>query len=207
MNDVDKFDCFKAIFGQHYARQLCKGSYQELLDACDQPEHLLMADMAPVQRERLKAVLRMARLWYRAQDWSPTVVTGVGDVVRTIQPRLATLTDRVVWLLALDASGALAHEVLVQLGGDPLKPPVLRSLLRHALFKGAVSCWIADYRPVEHLEVRPADAEALSALVHIGGAIGIAFCDWVLFSPNAVRSVREQACVDFVTPVVEREAA
>lgn len=41
----DRLACFTAIFGAHYAKQLCKGTYQELLDACDHPEHKLMADM------------------------------------------------------------------------------------------------------------------------------------------------------------------
>lgn len=190
---LDRFECFKLIFGHHYARQLAKGTYQELLEASDRGDHPLMADMAPLQRDRLRGVLRLAQLWYREQDWTPSVVTGIGDVVRLIQPRTPMLNDRVIWLLPLDASGALVNEVLVQVGGDPLQPPALRTVLRHALFKGAVSAWIADFRPVEHLEVLGETAEAFTTLVEIGGAIGVAFCDWVLLSPNAVRSVRESS--------------
>lgn len=204
---IDRFECFKLLFGLHYAKQLSSGTYQELLDACDNPEHPLMTDMAPIQRDRLRAALRLGQLWYKEQDWSPTIIAGIGDVVRLIQPRTVKFTDRVIWLLALDASGACTHEVLVQLGGDPLKPPVLRTLLRHALFKGAVSAWIADYRHVENLEVTADTTETFAALVAIGAAAGIEFCDWVLFGPGAVRSVREQAGVEIGASVIDREAA
>lgn len=204
---IDKFECLKAIFGAHYARQLSRAGYRELLEACDQLNHALMADMAPPQRERLKAILDLCRLYYPEQDGSPEVIAGIGDVVRLIQPRVAHLYDRVVWLLCLDASGALTHEVLVQVGGDAQKPPVLRTILRHALFKGAVSAWIADFRPVEQLAVPPDTSEAFAALVTIGAAIGIEFCDWVIFGSFALRSVRDVAPVETTALLIDREAA
>lgn len=204
----DKFECFKAIFGAYYAMRLACAGFRELEEAAESANHRLMADMSPPQRDRLKAVLRLARLWYPEQEWTPSVLTGIGDVVRLIQPRCATLTDRVIWLLPLDASDVLSDEVLVQVGGDPLKPPPLRTLLRHALFKGAVSVWICDYRPVEKLDVPAETAEAFAALVQIGALIGVEICDWVLFGPSRARSVSEQIA-DGVSqlPLIHREAA
>lgn len=204
---IDTFQCYRILFGPDLARQFTQAGHRELLRACDVPDHRLMAEVNTVQRERLKAVLQLCHVYYREQPESPEVIAGIGDVVRLIQPRLAHLSDRVIWLLCLDASGALIHEVMVQIGGDAMSPPVLRTVLRHALFKGAACVWIADFRPVEVVAVPPETREAFGALVQVGAAVGVEFCDWVIFGSSAVRSVREASSVETAEPTVDREAA
>lgn len=192
---LDRFECYTLIFGLHYAKQFGKSTFKQLRDASLKPDHPLVADMALAQRERLRATLRLAELWYREQNWSPLVLTDMADVVRFIRPATEQLRDRSIWLLALDASGAMTDQVLVQICGDHLKPPPLRDLLRHALFKSAVTIWIADFRPVEQLDVLPQTLAAFTALAEIGAAIGVEVRDWLLFNHDGMVSVRDQVPV------------
>lgn len=203
----DRYECYAAIFGPYFAQQLAKASYQELLAACDNPHDPLMRDFAAPQIERVKAIFRLCRLYYPEQVQEPRMIVTTGDLVRLIGPRIANLTDRVIWLLALDASRCVTAEVLVQYGGDPLAPPVMRTVLRHALFKGAVHAFLADYRPVEDLELTQETCDAFLCLREAGALVGVEFCDQVLFNAYGARSVVSRLPPEAQVLVIEREAA
>lgn len=203
---ITAFDCYHILFGGTLAHELSPLGNRRLKQALNDDSHPLAQRLGDGDRARLRAVLRLAELHYRDQAWPPTKIDCVADVVRLIQPRIAPLRERVIWLLPADASGSLGAEVLVQIGGDPIAAPSLRSVLRHALHRGAVTAWIADFRPVEDLAVQRDDVGALAVLTEVGAAVGVAFADWVLLSPNAVRAVRDGTPLSTATTVLSQAA-
>lgn len=125
---------------------------------------------------RLALILRGAA-WAAADR-----VLGDDDVVARFSPRCPRRDERAVWLLCLDEAGGVEAEVLVQMGGDPAAPPPARVLLRHALFKGARSVYVADCRPRWDPSADQATRDVLGALVAAGELAGVAVRGWLLLA-------------------------
>jgi len=189
---LDRHACFYAFWPSTEADALAALPWHELKHIAQEPRaHPVTAAWAPWDRNRLLALVRLCELYYPSQLEEPIVLTGAGDVLRRFAARLRCNRDRVVMLACLDVHASLTDEVLVQLGGDTLAPPPLRSLLRHALFKGAHALYVVDYRPVEVPVVDARAARAFDQLARLGEVAGIDVRDWVIVGMGGAGSVRE----------------
>lgn len=165
-------------------------SWTELEVAASTTDHPLTATWPESQRERLRAILQLCGLYVRAQPL-PSLFVRASDVVRHFEGRCRSLSERAVWLLALDDHHAFLAEALLVYGGSTMIVPPLRSLLRQALQKAAPRLYVVDYRPLEFVEVDPRTLEAFQNLVALGSVLDLVVEDWLVLGPNGVESVRQ----------------
>lgn len=182
---------FIALFGSSRGKPLGTIPWSILRAAAGCAEHPLLAGWPEGERGRFRAALRLVELGFPLHAEEPTELHEPGDVVRSFHPRVRDATERTIWLVAIDASGAVADEVLVQSGGSTEAPPESRTLLRHALIRGAATIWIVDYRPVARLDALGDTARTLRDLTSVANTVGIKVRDWILLGTHGACSVRE----------------
>lgn len=180
-----------ALFGSERGTPLGKVPWAILRAAAIAADHPLLANWPDGERGRFRAALRLVELGFPMYATEAKDLHEPADVVRSFHPRVRASTDRTIWLVILDPSGAVTEELLVQSGGPIETPPETRVILRHALIRGAATIWIVDYRPVARLEALGDTARALRDLTSVANVAGIKVRDWILLGTHGACSVRD----------------
>lgn len=175
----------QVLFGARFGRELGQAGWAAMRKAVHEPTDPLGEALPSYQRERLHALVRLCELFYPEQDPEPERIQGAGDVVRFYADRCLTLRERVLWLLCLESSGAIAAEVLVQIGGERMSAPSVKTLLRHAIAKDAAVIYIADCRCQTLGRPDAPTIAAFQKLVAMGEEIGITVADYLFLTRYA----------------------
>lgn len=194
LDRMDRFACYRVLMAENRAKQIANASWSELLAACIDPKHELVRKWPEWEWRRLRALVRLMQLYYPSRWYEPAHVADVGDVVARFTARCRPLTERTMWLVALDEGGHLKNEVLILMGGGTRAIPPIKRLLRLAILKEAESVYIVDFRPQDVLAVDPGLERALANLRTLGEVAGVVVQDWVLIGPNGAVGV-DRDCV------------
>lgn len=188
------FEPLRTLVGPAAAKRLAQMSWGSLEAAVREPSHHLRAGLEAHHLDRLRAVVALCRAYYPNQDFHPRRILCSADVVRYYAQRCLELTDRVIWLLCLDAEGCVAADVLVQVGGDPLAPPSVKAILRHALIKEAVSVVVADHRRVALLRADEPTLAVWRSLAELGNLAGVTVLDYLILNRDYALSLAGEPC-------------
>lgn len=187
----DRTACFHLLFRPRETKALAAASWRDLVAAANDPKHWLVHGWLDHDRARLFAVVTLCAHYYPHQARVPDRLDHTVDVVRRFAARTAELTMRTIWVVCIDASGGVTHDVLLQMGGHPTQPPPIAGFLRQAVLKSAASLYVVDYRPLEALAPLGDTAEALHNLTVAAEAIAVVVLDWVVLGPNGALAMRE----------------
>ncbi|MDP2314891.1 MAG: JAB domain-containing protein [Pseudomonadota bacterium] len=204
---TDPTSCLRILFGPQHGQELAKVPWREFADASRDQEHPLVRTWNDHDRAKLFALVRLCECYYPYQHHEPEKLLCVGDVVHRFSPRVRGLRLRTIWLTCLDATDCVIDEALLQIGASPVAVPPLRTFLRQAIIKEAVSVYVVDFRPVDELIPYRSTVKALADLTTLGLAAQILVKDWVLIGPNGACSVRERVAEVREAPALTSEAA
>ena len=184
--------CLRIFFTDRHARAMDRASWAEIQGALQDPaKSPLLRQWKGWELRRLEALLWLLARYYPELPTRPERVTSAADIVRRFLPNCRDLKTRTIWVVCVDELGQVHDDVLAVMGGHESRLPPLRTLMRHALMKGAVGVWIADFRPIELVEVDDRLTEALGHLDKLGGCAGLDVHDWIVLGRENARSARE----------------
>lgn len=153
----------------------------------------LMAEHCGIGRTRavrLVAAFELGRRGIMGQA-APTRVDSLADVRSWAEPRLLGLDHEEVWLLSVDAKGALRSARCIARGGLHGCSLATYDILRPALRDGASAIILVHNHPSGDSSPSPEDFRMTRAVQVACRAVGIALLDHVIVARGGASSLRE----------------